>query len=189
MASGSETLVNILNTNERIQIFSTNLIYEHINDLEALTSLGHKLNNAAAIYGDHLLFNTSFANKTLYPCAKFIFCVRPGAATVNELIKTHYYTPETALNYYCFRLRRIYEMAYQIPKSIVIDWNDLVAGNWMPEIEKYLQLKEPLQNSKLIINQTEDVAPLSIRHDAENYYERYFYLFKELKIKDSPQKF
>jgi hypothetical protein len=185
LSSGSTGLIQILNENPRIQIHQTNIIYEGLADLNLLTSQRHKLRNTAAIHGDHLLFNTSFLNKSLYSCAKFIYCFKSGALTVNQLIKDYHYKPESALNYYCFRIRRIYEMAHQIPQSVIINWTDLEKGTWMPEVEEYLQLKEKLENKPdLFSNQIDDIAPASIKQEAEDYYEKYFYLFKQLKIKD-----
>lgn len=190
LASGSTGLVHILNGNERIQMMTSNIIYENVNDLNILKTQRHKLNNVAAIYGDHLLFNTSLNNKSLYNCAKFIFCIRPGAATINELVSKHDVAPESALNYYCFRLRRIYEMAYQMPQAVLVTWDDLASGKELRQIEEYLDLNTPLcPNPELFEGKIEDIAPFPIRQQAEDYYEKYFYLFNCLNTTDSPQKF
>ena len=192
LASGSNELIHILNENERIQISETNIAYTGIDDLLTLKSQRHKLNNTAAIYGNHLLFNINFLNKSLYPCCKFIYCIRPGIATINQLVSKYNYTPENALSYYCLRLRRIYEMAHQTPGAVLLTWNDLTEGKGLNLINQYLELKEPLRsNPELFVDHVEEIVSFPIAQEAEDYYEKYFYLFKQLALNttDSTQKF
>jgi hypothetical protein len=184
LASGSSELIKILNKNERIQVSESNIIYEGISDLESLKSNKHKLNNSAAIFGDHILFNINFSNKSLYSCLKFIYCIRSGTDTMNELISKYHYTPETGFNYYCFRLRRLYEMAHQTPGAVFLTWNNLADGKGLDLIDQYLELKEPLLSEPdLFIKNKDDDVPYIIRQQAEDYYEQYFYLFNQLNLK------
>ena len=180
LESGSIDLVDILNENERIQMIESNIAYNDIHDIAALHNQKHKVDNAAAIFGDHLLFNVRFLNKSLYPCAKFIYFIRSGA-TLNQLVGKYNYTPETALNYYYFRIRRLYEMASQTPGSVFLTKNDLINGKGLDLIEEFLDLPEHLILKKLP-EQSEDVVPYPLLQEAENYYERYFYLFRKLDL-------
>jgi hypothetical protein len=88
LGSGSDELVRILNENPRVIIHSTDRVYTHPNDLDWLFEQGHKLDNATAIYGNHLLHNASFASKSLYEICKFIYLIRPAKPSLN-IIQTN----------------------------------------------------------------------------------------------------
>ena len=189
LASGSTELVEILNENDRIQVIESNIVYESIDDIGTLKTLKHKFNSPAAIYGDHLLFNTSFLNKSIYQCAKFIYFIRPAISTLNELINKYHYTPTNALSYYCLRVRRLYEMAHQTPGAVFLTWNNIADSKGLGLIEKYLELKQPLRYGSFS-SITEEAVPFSLIKEAEDYYEKYFYLFRQLDLRmvDSQQK-
>ena len=182
LVSGSPQLVDILNENDRIQIAETNISYESIADIQNLFHRGHKLHNSAAIYGDHLLFNINFWNKSFYPCMKFIYFIRPGSATLNELVEKLNYTTNTAMNYYCVRKRRLYEMATQTPGADFLTQQNLADGKGLDLIEEYLQLPEPLNPTTKSLGKIEDVVPYPVLQQAEDYYEKYLFLFKQLKL-------
>ena len=71
LASGSTALCQILDKNPRIQWCRADLIYNHPDILESLTSQPHKLSNSAAIWLDDVLYNFSFSHKSLYQCCKY----------------------------------------------------------------------------------------------------------------------
>ena len=180
LGSGSEELVRILNENPRVVIHSTNTNYIHPDTLGHLFERGHKLDNAAAVYGDHLLHNASFASKALYEICKFIYLIRPPRASLN-IIKIGGYTPHTACRYYCFRLRRICEMAKQTPGAVFLTWQDLADGRGQALIESYLNLKDPL-NPGNFSEPTEDDISLELVEQAQNSYERYYYYLSQQNL-------
>ena len=112
--SGSDLLVNSLNENPRVQIWTTGSMYSHPSNLEYLHLLDHKMDNTAAIYGDHLLYDVSLTNKVFYDFCKFIYFIRPARSVISELLLTGRKLPY-AIRYYCFRLRKICEMEKRTP--------------------------------------------------------------------------
>lgn len=176
--SGSDYLVKILNNNPKCNIMSTLRQYESVGDL---TFLGN-FNNLNYIYGDHSLFNYSFSCKHLYKICKFIYVIRPPRQTLNELL--YIYSKKSAVNYYCFRLRRICEMAKQTPGAVLITYDELMGGKSFDLIYNYLKLRDPLKHDmiegeiKKISNNFDENTLL----DVENKYERYFYYLNNLEL-------
>jgi len=185
LGSESHELVRILNNNPRVQISNTeNEHYNHPLDLRNLLEKKHKLDNAAAVYGDHLLFNYCLSSKAIYSICKFIYLIRPAKSTLN-IIRRLYpnYTNLTAYRYYCFRLRRIFEMAKKTPGSVLITWSDLANDKGYSLIEKYLNLKEPLVHSNEGFLETdEDEIPAEYVDLAQSSYERYLYSLKQIDL-------
>lgn len=179
LCSGSDNLIEILNQNSRIKIQNSDILYDHPTALDHLFDMGHKVDNTAAIYGDHLLFNSSFSCKRLCDFCKFIYLVKRPDSTIGEIVAGHSYTEENAGKYYCFRLRRICEMIYKTPGPIVfLTWDDIEAGGF-DQIEEYLNLKEPLVPKPESSRVYKDVS-LDILTKCENSYERHLYYVRQL---------
>jgi len=177
LGSESEELVRILNENPRVVIYPKDRVYTHPTDLDWLFEHGHKLDNAAAVYGNHLLHNASFTSKSLYEICKFIYLIRPAKPSIN-IIQTENYTAHTACRYYCFRLRRICEMAKRTPKAVFLTWQDLADGRGQILIERYLNLKNPL-GPVSFSEPTEDETPPELIEQAQDSYERYYYYLNQ----------
>jgi hypothetical protein len=72
-------------------------------------------------------------------------------------------------------------MAHQMPQVVLVTWDDLAKGKDFSQIEKYLDLNKPLiPRPELFTGKTEDLAPFPVRQEAEDYYEKYFYLLNQL---------
>jgi len=180
--SGSDSLIRDLNENERILIHNLQLSYEHPTNMEYIFSLGHKLNNSAAIYGDHLLFNKDFSSKSFYEFSKFIYVIRPAKPVLNEIFfHEKSMTELCVLRHYSFRLRRLYEMAKHTPGSIFLTCDQFESANEL--IADYLQLKEPLNISKFVPTDIHDKMSHKIVKQAQDCYERYLFDFKNLNLK------
>ncbi len=183
--SGSSDLMTSLNDNERIDLTDHLLSYEHPSMLEYLFNVGHKLDNAAAIYGSQVLHNKDFSCKAFYNFVKFIYVVRPAKPTLNE-IKLHRkeYSDLTASRYYCFRLRRMYEMAHSTPGAIFLTYDDIYSEKGLKLIQEYLDLptalKVPLPT---IISKEEVDIPFDIVTKSQDCYEKYLYSFKQLNLR------
>ena len=183
--SGSDDLIAVLNENERIQIHNTSLEYNHPVVLESLYSLGHKVNNTAAIYGDHILFNMQFGNAVFYDFTKFIYVIRAAKPTLNEIIKyKKEYSELTACRYYCFRLRRIYEMARKTPGAVLLTGEDLRNREGADLIFDYLNLnKLPNLSNLLYLESQEDKVTSAIVAEAQDCYEKHLYRLKQLNLR------
>jgi hypothetical protein len=181
--SGHDILTNSLNQNERIDLKNQRLMYEHPEVLNHLFSFKHKNPNSASIYGDLLLNNKDFTCKSFYKFAKFIFLIRKPEETLPLiLINDKNYTQETAYMYYSFRLRRLYEMAFEIKNFIFLKYDDLIL-NKKNNIKEYLKLNEEIEftfNSDQITPFV-NVNPLII-NKANKCYEKYLYKINQLSL-------
>ena len=182
LGSGSLDLMRVLNKNPRVVIHNQSVQYTHPTDLDWLYKFGHKLDNTAAVYGDHLVNNVSFSCKALYDHCLFIYVVRSAKPTLHEIISHNSYTLENAASYYAFRLRRICEMAKQTPGAVMLTWEDLANEQGLPLIDEYLGLKESLRFVNEFEENCEDHLEHSVIEKAQDAYERHLYYLKQLDL-------
>lgn len=184
LGSDSNYLVDVLNNNPRCLIFNSSNTYDHPDSLNWLFSR-HKLKNfAGAIYGDHLLYNQSFSCKLLYEYCKFIYVIGSPKKALNEIYKMGY-KKQSAFNYYCFRLRRICEMAKCTKNAVLLTRDELINHNNFDIIEKYLNLIQPLVSTRLDgeVEMYNNVFAEPMLRKAEDCYERYFYYLNNIGLK------
>jgi hypothetical protein len=172
LCSKSDELVKIFNNNPKIDIKETDIVYKNFDNLTSLVEKGHKLKNSSAIYGDHLLFNTSMPNNYFFNNFKFIYILRDARA-VSDIINKFQYKPQYAIRYYTFRLRRLYEMATKTPNAIAMTYDKLK----FDLVEEFLDLKEKLEPYQLLENNSDKIFDI-----AQDSYERYLYCFKNLNL-------
>lgn len=183
LGSGSFELLNILNKNPRCDIFSSNIRYEHPDDIEWMFKSEKLRRNSGCVYGDHLLFNTSFYCKNLYNYCKFIYLVSSPRQTLNNILSYNIFqTPQNIINYYSFRLRRIYEMAKNTKGAILLYRDDLLKPQSLSIIENYLELTEPLKKIDNLKSSDNNFKE-SLILDTERCYEKYYYYLKNLELR------
>lgn len=181
LGSGSNNLFKILNNHPRIDGFRTGLCYDNIDKINILTNNIHKRENKSAIYMDELLYNTSFSCKFLCKYYKFIHVIKEALPTITEILATHpEYNLVTAANYYCFRLRGIYEYVLRTPGSVVVTGNDLENDLKIKQIEEYLNLKEPIVYKKEVKTSNTFLDNDSIIIKCQESYEKYVYALNHL---------
>lgn len=181
--SGSNLLIQTLNKNPRVHVQDTKLSYNHPDVLKNLFSLGHKLDNSSAVFGDHILFNADFSSSSFYDYAKFIYVIRDGRSTLEEILsdKSLNYDLKSAELYYSYRLRRIYEMATKTPEAIFLNYKQMYNNNNLKLVEDYLNLKDTLEKTELddpVFN-----LPSSQTEKCQETFERYFYKFKKIGLR------
>lgn len=181
--SGSSALCEILNRNPRVQFTHPNLVYNHPEVVESLTNHPHKLSNSAAVWLDEILHNFYFTNKAIYQFCRFIYFIREPKPTLNMIVDMKANAPGMT-RYYCYRLRRICEMARSTPGSMFLTWDDVYTGRAFPMIEKFLGLKEPLvlDQSTFPIPKPSPFVTTNMVEACQNAYERYFYYLKNLPM-------
>lgn len=180
LCSGSYGLHEILNQNPRIELIFTNRQYLEIDDLDDLVKINHKCKNAAAIYGDHLLYNPSFANKNFLKFCKFIYVIRSAKQTLNEMCVAGLFTPERAVRYYRHRLQRIAQMSRRTPGAVLLTFDNLAAGKGCNLIEGYLQLKDKLEmDASRFFDQGLDWIPGEFVEEGQEAYEKYLYQMRQ----------
>ncbi len=183
LGSGSSDLVEILNNNSQCVIAQSEIIYKNLQSLDWMSKIDHKCRDSSAIYGDHILYNMSISSKCFYNFCKFIYIIRPARATLNKIVYlNNNYTQKNATNYYCFRLRRICEMAKRTKDSIFLTWEDFSSGKAFDLIEKYLDLRTALNVKSEHFNQEYiDSFDENLLNQAQDAYERYYYYMKKIK--------
>jgi len=180
--SGSNELATVLNENSRIDLIEHLLTYDHPIVLDYLYNRGHKLDNTAAIYGGQILFNKDFGCKAFYDFSKFIYVIRSAKPTLNAIKRYRKeYSELTACRYYCFRLRRIYEMARSSPGSVFLTEENFATRQGMDLIGNHLNLKEPLRIPN-VPEVVEDDFSSQLIAKAQDCYEKYLYHLKQLDL-------
>jgi hypothetical protein len=162
--------------------YTSPLTYSH------LVNQRHKLNTNAAIWMDELMFNHLLCTEAFYyGVAKFIYVIREPFPTINGIVSHHKYSPEAAVRYYCYRLRRLCEMAKRTPGAVLLTWDDLLTGRLDGEVEDYLNLKTPIQKLPEWYNsyrqEFPDVVPTDLREWAEDSYERHLFFLKNQDLR------
>lgn len=143
--------------------------------------MGHKCRDASAVYGDHLLFNTSVTTKEMYGRFPSIFVVRPARHSLSEILGMGY-SESGASSYYRFRLRRICEMAKRSPESLLLTWDDLAKESCAATITEYMRLYEPLAPIS-VKAPPRDACSEAVVEECQRAYERYYYYLAGLNIR------
>lgn len=149
-------------------------------------SIPHKCRDSSAVYGDHLLFNSSLSCKNLYEICRFIYVIRPPRAALNEIstIKDSGLKGAFAAKYYSFRLRRICEMARNTPGALLLTWDDMASGKAFVSIEEYLGLKAGLKTEYHHFSAgLKDDFDEGLISECEDAYERYYYYLDRLDLR------
>jgi hypothetical protein len=180
LGSGSEQILHVLNAQRTIDIKTTGNTYVSKLDILNAYETPHKISNAEAIYGEHVLFNYNLASYSFFEMCKFLYVVRSAAPSLNLIVRDYGYAPEAAVSYYCYRLRRLYEIAQKTPNSILINFDSLPQTT--NAIEEFLELKTPLWRMKEVVFDMD--YPKILSHSQISYaqerYEYYLYLMKNL---------
>lgn len=183
--SGSDALYKHLDQYDRVHGFRTNgqRMYWHPLDFLEFTERRHKLPNMAAIYMEEVLFNYCLGTKDAYKYCKFIYVVRPPRPVLNLMVASKQCQPAFAYRYYCYRLRRLCEMAKRTPKAVLLTWDDLSEGRGIDLIEKYLTLKQSIPFDPDLLRSHKSVPVADLLHEkllqaAERAYEKYLHFLK-----------
>lgn len=181
--SGSNFLYESMDKNPRIQGYKNlSFIYTSPNELISLTQQKHKLENRAAIYMDEILYNWQLFDKNTLKVCKFIHVVRRPESVLNYFSEYKKLSPEFALRYYLFRLRRICEIAKRTPEAVLLTYDDLIEGKGMNLIEDYLELKNPIDFHFNDLPEVKSNFPMKSINEAETAYERYLYFLKNQNL-------
>ena len=134
------------------------------------------------IYGEHLMFNFSFYHKKFYEFSKFIYFIRSGRHTINEIAKNKIFDINNCLLYYSQRMRRIYEMARMTPGAVLLTWDNLRDGKGMDLVSKYLNIKYVLPMKDEFSSSPVTKIDYNILQKADECYEKYYYSLRQLDL-------
>jgi hypothetical protein len=183
VGAGMEYLVSILNENDRVQIYNDFLTFDHPVVLDQLTTKNHKMNNNSAVFGTVVIHNKDFCCKELYKFCKFIYLINEPTNYFKITLNDKKDNAEIISRHYCFRLRRIYEMAAHTPNAVVVDYRSLSEKKSLEPIDEYLLLRNNLYYNGDSKEFPEVKIPKEPLKHCQEAYERYLFKLKNLNIK------
>ena len=177
LGSGASMLSDALSKH----VYATRMdlkIYSHLRDFREY----REFYPYTKIFYDKLMFNFQIASPSLYKICKFIYVVREAAPTLEHLINVKGYTIDGAYRYYCYRLRRICEMAKKTPGSLLVTWDDIVSERAFESVQKYLGLKRPLESAYNAVTKEESELqyPYSLASQAQARFERHLAYIRDI---------
>ena len=186
MYSGSTLLYESMCNHSLIQGYNEKRTYFTTFDLLELNRFSHKIKGKSAIYLREVLSNQYLSTKMDYSKVLFIHIIRRPIDTLNFLISEVKMSPSYALRHYCFRLRRICEIAKRTSNSIFLNYEDLKKPKTLSFLESILGLKTkidflPSSLRKIEKEWKSNFVPFEGIKSAEDCYERHFYYLSQLK--------
>ena len=172
LGAGSSSLCYSLAQSRIIQWVQDGIIYDDPTATESLLASKHKYSNIVGLYVNEVIYNYQICHKKIYEACEFIYLIR-NPRTAIKVAKPK--DAVFALDYYIFRLRRIYEMAKETKGAIFLTWEDLVNNKGIQMIVKRLNLPDniefkEIQSSKQLLG-----LPKPLLQQAEDAYELCLY--------------
>lgn len=178
LESNSDNLVYNLNSGSKFQKLNTTY-----NDVKCLTlnKPNFEYRKRPKVFFDHILYNYEFSCKELYKYINFIYVIGEPKKTLKNIVFKNIYDEKTAFNYYCFRLRRMYEMARRSKDPLILFDEDLKNPEIYDTIQNKLKIKDKLKIKIKNQKKQEIKIDRKIIEESENFYEKYRYRIKNLK--------
>ena len=181
LESGSDILVQNLDSGARLQRLNFNL-YSNL-DCLSFKRPNTEYRKRPKVYFDHILYNHEFSCKELFKYLNFVYVIGDPKKSLDNIVSNKTYGERTACNYYCFRVRRIYEMIKKSNNCLVFFDEDLQNDETYNKIYQMLGIKDKIK----IKNKTQDKKEIyidrNIMSEAESFYEKYRYKIKSLIVK------
>lgn len=175
LGSGSSSLCYSLAQSKVIQWVQDGLVYDDLSATESVLTSNHKYSNLIGLYVNEVFYNYQISHKVIYKACDFIYLIRePKSAIKIEKPKDAVY----ALDYYIFRLRRLYEMTKETKNAMFLTWEDLVNGRGIDFIQNKLKLPDELKFEELKPTKQFFSLPKPMLKKAEDAYELCLYRIK-----------
>jgi hypothetical protein len=176
LGAGSASLCYYLAQNKIIQWMQDGIIYDHPTEsIESLLSTKHKYSNSTGLYVNEVLYNYQISHKTIYQACEFIYLIRDPKSSIKILKPTD---AHFALNYYIFRLRRIYEMARETKGAVFLTWDDLMNQKGIKMLINKLNLQSDMPFEEFKSDKVLFDLPKPLLAEAERAYELCLYRVK-----------
>jgi hypothetical protein len=181
LESGSNILIQNLDSGVRLQSLNFNL-YSNL-DCLSFKRPNTEYKKRPKVYFDHILYNHEFSCKELFKYLSFVYVIGDPKKSLDNIVYNKTYDERTACNYYCFRVRRIYEMIKKSNNCLAFFDEDLQNDETYNKIHQMLGIKDKIK----IKNNTQDKKEIyidrNIMSEAERFYEKYRYKIKSLATK------
>jgi hypothetical protein len=174
LGSGSASLCYCLAQTNIVQWMQDGIIYDDPTATESLLSTKHKYSNTVGLYVNEVLYNYQISHKAIYVTCEIVYLIRDPKTSI-KIVKPN--DAEYALNYYIFRLRRIYEMAKETKSAVFLTWEDLVSKKGLQLLSKRLNLPD-LQFKEFTSERKLFNLPKAMLNEAERAYEFCLYRVK-----------
>lgn len=185
LGSGSLQLLSLLNHNPRVQFTNTQTPIRDYTDLQAVTSIPHKMNSVAAMYAIEVNHNFQLGPKNVAPHAHHLFLIRRPDPSIGMMVEHGIYRQHEAAMYYCYRLRRICEIAKRAESGMLLTYEDLENGSYVQPLSKFLGLKEEVEFVPNVFEAFKPRSPVDLGRDeawCRDCYERHLYYLKSLPL-------
>ncbi len=185
LGSGSLPLLNILNQNPRVQFSPASPVVHNYTDLQPLTATPHKMTSVAAMYAFEIAYNYQFGTRNPVRHAHHLFVVRQPEAVLTLLVSGGYGREEAA-RYYCYRLRRICEIAKRVEQGMLLTFDDLQRGEYGSAVKTFLGLKDEPAHAPEAFESLKPSLPCPVSQKTldwcQDCYERHLFFLKSLPL-------
>jgi hypothetical protein len=181
LESGSDVLVQSLDSGVKLQRLNFNL-YSNL-DCLSFKRPNTEYRKRPKVYFDHILYNHEFSCKELFKYLNFIYVVGDPKKSLDNIVHNKTYDERTACNYYCFRVRRIYEMIKKSNDCLVFFNEDIHNDETYNKIHQMIGIKDKIKIKNNIQDKKEIYIDRNIMSEAERFYEKYRYKIKSLSTK------
>lgn len=178
LESGSDALVQSLDSGVRLQRLGYNL-YSNL-DCLSFKRPNTEYRKRPTVYFDQILYNHEFSCKELFKYLNFVYVVGDPKKSLDSIVYNKIYNERTACNYYCFRIRRIYEMIKKSNSGVVFFDDELQDGETYFKIHQMLGIKDKIKIKDKAQDKKEIYIDRNIMGEAESFYEKYRYKIKSL---------
>ena len=177
--------MNLLDKNPRVQFIQAHVIIQNYMDIGAITSMSHKMNSVAAMFALELTANYQLGSKISLPHVHHLFVVRQPDPVLNFLVANGIYNQTSAAMYYCYRLRRICEIAKRAKYGMLLTFDDIQSGAYTTPIKSFLGLKDDVSHIPAVfdhLKSANNVIKKDILEWCRDCYERHLFFLRSLPL-------
>lgn len=178
LGSDCDNLVSNLDSGSKLQKLEAS--YNSI-DCLSLKKFNYKYHKRPLVYFDHLVYNYQFSYKELFKYLYFVYYIENPKKAIANIVANKFYNQKTACDYYCLRLRRMYEMIKKSKNSLVFFDEDANNPEIYKKIHKMLGINDRLKIKLKSKNKQEIKINKQVLDEAEEFYEKYRYVIGQLK--------
>jgi hypothetical protein len=98
---------------------------DHPDKVQGIVGLPHKVAHAGAVFGVELLLNYQLTCRRLVEFSRAVYVLSDPRKAIPRVMASGLYDQESAARLYCFRLRRLAELARKTTNGLLLTESDL----------------------------------------------------------------